>query len=298
MEKMNCCLVSVIITTYGRAGNLIYEAINSVRKQTYKNIEIIIVDDNGVGTEIQKNNEIIFQDESDIMYIANKKNSGAQVSRNVGILASNGKYIACLDDDDIWMPEKIEKQVKLMEEENLALVFCNGYRFYDNDLNKKKIYQYNFISNRDLDFTTELRSDRIGSTSIPLMRRDCLSQTGLFDVNMPARQDYDMWLRFCRYFKVKGINEPLFYYRYHSGSRITKSYEKEIVSYQLLWEKYREDYKRDKVASANMLLTISRTYMKKGNIIKATIYGIRAILCSPRQVVSMIMSYCNKKSQF
>jgi glycosyltransferase involved in cell wall biosynthesis len=295
---MNCCLVSVIITTYGRAGNLIYEAINSVRKQTYKNIEIIIVDDNGVGTEIQKNNEIIFQDESDIMYIANKKNSGAQVSRNVGILASNGKYIACLDDDDIWMPEKIEKQVKLMEEENLALVFCNGYRFYDNDLNKKKIYQYNFISNRDLDFTTELRSDRIGSTSIPLMRRDCLSQTGLFDVNMPARQDYDMWLRFCRYFKVKGINEPLFYYRYHSGSRITKSYEKEIVSYQLLWEKYREDYKRDKVASANMLLTISRTYMKKGNIIKATIYGIRAILCSPRQVVSMIMSYCNKKSQF
>jgi len=295
---MNCCLVSVIITTYGRAENLIYEAINSVRKQTYKNIEIIIVDDNGVGTEIQKNNEIIFRDESDIIYIANKKNSGAQVSRNVGILASNGKYIACLDDDDIWMPDKIEKQVKLMEEENLALVFCNGYRFYNNDLNEKKIYQYNFVDDRDLDFTTELRSDRIGSTSIPLMRRECLSQTGLFDVNMPARQDYDMWLRFCRYFKVKGINEPLFYYRYHSGSRITKSYEKEIVSYQLLWEKYREDYKRDKVASANMLLTISRTYMKKGNIIKAAIYGIRAILCSPRQVVSMIMSYCNKKSQF
>ena len=295
---MNCCLVSVIITTYGRDGILIFEAINSVRRQTYKEIEIIVVDDNGLGTEIQKNNENLFRDEPDIMYIANKKNSGAQVSRNVGILASNGKYIACLDDDDIWMPEKIEKQVKLMEEENLALVFCNGYRFYNNDLNDKKIYQYNFVSDRDLDFTTELRSDCIGSTSIPLMRRECFSQTGLFDVNMPARQDYDMWLRFCRYFKVKGINEPLFYYRYHSGSRITKSYKKEIVSYQLLWKKYRDDYKKDKIASANIMLTISKTYMKKRNIIKAAIYGIRAVLCNPRHVITVVMNYCNKKAQF
>ena len=131
-------LVSVIITTYGRAGNLIFEAINSVRNQTYKNIEIIVVDDNGFGTEIQKSNEKIFRSQNDIRYIANKKNSGAQVSRNVGILASKGQYIACLDDDDIWMPEKIEKQVALMESVNLALVFCNGYRFYNDDLNNNK----------------------------------------------------------------------------------------------------------------------------------------------------------------
>lgn len=291
-------LVSVIITTYGRAGNLIFEAINSVRNQTYKNIEIIVVDDNGFGTEIQKNNEKIFQSENDIRYIANKKNSGAQVSRNVGILASKGQYIACLDDDDIWMPEKIEKQVALMESENLALVFCNGYRFYNDDLSNKKLYQYNFISDRELDFTTELRRDHIGSTSIPLMRKDCISQTGLFDVDMPARQDYEMWLRFCRYFKVKGINEPLFYYRYHSGDRITKSYDKEILSYRLLWKKYREEYKKDRVASANILFTLCRTYMKSGHIAKAALYGIRAFLCSPREVVKTIMNYRNKKAQF
>lgn len=295
---MNGNLVSVIITTYGRTGNLIFEAINSVRNQTYKNIEIIVVDDNGFGTEIQTSNEKIFQNENDIRYIANKKNSGAQVSRNVGILASKGKYIACLDDDDIWMPEKIEKQVALMEEENLALVFCNGYRFYNDDLNDKKLYQYNFISNRDLDFNTELRSDHIGSTSIPLMRKDCISQTGLFDVDMPARQDYEMWLRFCRYFRVKGINEPLFYYRYHSGDRITKSYDKEILSYQLLWKKYREDYKKDRVASANILFTFCRTYMKSGYVVKAFIYGIRAFFSSPREVIKTIVNYRNKKAQF
>lgn len=291
-------LVSVIITTYGRAGDLIFEAINSVRNQTYKYIEIIVVDDNGLGTEIQKNNEKIFRSENGIRYIANKKNSGAQVSRNVGILASKGQYIACLDDDDIWMPEKIEKQVALMESENLALVFCNGYRFYNDDLDNKKLYQYNFISDRELDFTTELRSDHIGSTSIPLMRKDCISQTGLFDVDMPARQDYEMWLRFCRYFKVKGINEPLFYYRYHSGARITKSYDKEILSYQLLWKKYREDYKKDRVASASILFTLCRTYMKSGHAAKAALYGIRAFLSSPKEVVKTIMNYRNKKAQF
>lgn len=132
-------LVSVIITTYGRDNKLIFDAINSVRNQTYKNIEIIVVDDNGIGTEAQKRNQDIFDKEDDINYIANKNNSGAQVSRNVGILASKGEYIACLDDDDIWMPEKIEKQVAMIEKENLGLVFCNGYRFYNNDLKSNKI---------------------------------------------------------------------------------------------------------------------------------------------------------------
>ena len=295
---MNEKMVSVIITTYGRAGNLIYEAINSVRNQTYKNIEIIVVDDNGVGTEHQKMNEEMFFGEKDIKYIPNIKNSGAQVSRNIGILASKGEYIACLDDDDIWMPEKIEKQVALMESENLGLVYCNGYRFYNNDLNNKKLYQYNFISDRELDYFTELRSDRIGSTSIPLMRKDCFAQTGLFDVDMPARQDYEMWLRFCRYFRVKGINEPLFYYRYHEGARITKSQSKEVRSYHLLWKKYKDDYKRDDNARANIFFTLCRTYAKDGNFLNALYYGIKALLSSPKEVASIIKNHHQKKAQF
>lgn len=291
-------LVSVIITTYGRTGTLIFEAINSVRHQTYPNIEILVIDDNGVGTEIQKENEKIFQTEKDIKYIANKKNSGAQVSRNVGILASRGAYIACLDDDDLWMPEKIEKQVALMEKENLGLVFCNGYRFYNNDLNQKKLYQYNFISGKKLDFNTELKSDHIGSTSIPLMRKDCLATTGLFDIDMPARQDYEMWLRFCRYFGVKGIDEPLFYYRYHSGDRITKSYKKEILSYQLLWKKYKEDYNKDRIAKSNIQFTFCRTYFKAKHLMKAVFYGVKACLNSPKTVLKTIRNYNKQKAQF
>lgn len=290
--------VSVIITTYGRAGKLIFEAIESVRKQTYHNIEIIVVDDNGQGTDHQKNNELLFERQGDIKYIANEKNSGAQVSRNVGILASKGEYIACLDDDDLWMPEKIEKQVRLMEKENLALVFCNGYRFYNDNIKDRKLYQFNFISDDLLDFATELRGDHIGSTSIPLMRKRCFSQTGLFDVDMPARQDYEMWLRFCRYYKVKGIDEPLFYYRYHSGDRITKSYEKEIESYKLLLKKYKDDYDKDGFAKANILFAMCRVYLKSGNIVNSVYYIIRAFFNSPQYIINTFLNYRDKKAQF
>ncbi|PWJ36996.1 glycosyltransferase family 2 protein [Fibrobacter succinogenes] len=291
-------MVSVVITTYGRIGTLIFEAINSVRNQTYKNIEIIVVDDNGIGSEFQKLNEELLKRETDIRYLANKKNLGAQASRNLGILASKGEFVACLDDDDLWAPKKIEKQLKLIETEKLDLVYCNGYRFYNDDIEQKKLYQFNFISNECLDFLTELRSDHIGSTSIPLMRKDSLAQTGLFDVNMPARQDYEMWLRFCKHCKVKGINEPLFYYRYHSGNRITKSYSKEIRSYRLLLNKYKDDYRNDSVAKANILFTLCRTYIKSKKLFHALIYGFYSFVCNPAVVIKIIRKFKQNKAQF
>ena len=85
----------------------------------------------------------------------------------------------------------IEKQYYMIEKENLGLVFCNGYRFYNNDLNQTKLYQYNFVSDRKLDFETELRSDHIGSTSIPLMRKTCLAKTGLFDIGESFCLDHE-----------------------------------------------------------------------------------------------------------
>lgn len=291
-------LVSIIITTYKREKEFLCEAIKSAKNQSYPNIEIIIIDDNGKNTELQKKNQALLKNESNIIYIVNEVNSGAQISRNKGILASHGEYIACLDDDDIWIKDKIEKQVKLMEKEKLDLVFCNGYRFYNNDINNRKIYQINFISDRIIDFNTELKNDCIGSTSHPLMRKECFAKTGLFDIDMPARQDYEMWLRFCKYFKVKGINEPLFYYRYHNGDRITKSYKKEIVSYKLLLKKYKKDYSKDIIAKSFILFTLSKSYLKNKNIALFLVYFIKAILSNPKVIFKIILNYYNKKAQF
>ncbi len=295
---MKLDLVSVIITTYGRDITMLSQAIESVKNQTYKNIELIIIDDNGIGTDIQKKNEKFLLSDKSIRYISNIKNSGAQFSRNIGILQATGEYIAFLDDDDIWMPDKIKKQVHLLKTNNLDMVFCNGFRFYDNNLNKRKLYQNYFITNEFITYNMQLQSDKIGSTSHPLIRKDCFARTGLFDLEMPARQDYEMWLRICKYYKVMGINETLFYYRYHEGDRITKSYKKELLSYQLLWKKYKSDYKKDDIARANILFSLAITYFKMKKICKAIFFASRALISNPNTIIKLINNHKNHKAQF
>ena len=142
-------LVSVIIPTYKRKFEL-KRAIDSVLKQTYKNIEIIVIDDNGLGTEWNKNvKEVIesYNDTERIRYIVNKENLGGAETRNVGIDNAKGKYIAFLDDDDEYYPEKISKQVNLLEKTNdkkLSLVYCYT-ESYDENNNKLQEYKNDYV---------------------------------------------------------------------------------------------------------------------------------------------------------
>ncbi len=103
--------VSVIIPTYNRA-NLVSRAIKSVLNQTYQDFEIIVVDDCS-----EDNTEEIVKsfNDSRIRYIKHKKNKGGSAARNTGIKRARGKYIAFLDDDDEWLPSKLEKQIMLFE---------------------------------------------------------------------------------------------------------------------------------------------------------------------------------------
>ena len=117
-------LVSIIIPTYKRNEKL-KKAIESILKQTYQNIEIIVVDDNNPNTEYRKKNEILMQSyikNSKVKYIKHEKNKNGAAARNTGINAANGKYIGFLDDDDEFLPTKIEKQVDVLEKkENITV---------------------------------------------------------------------------------------------------------------------------------------------------------------------------------
>ena len=127
-------LVSTVITTYKREPDIVHRAIKSVLNQSYKNIEIIIIDDNPTIGEFS--NEI-----------KNHGNKGAQISRNNGIANAKGEFIAFLDDDDTWEKEKIEKQIKCFKD-NIGIVFCNGYIVDENyEPPKKTIYNKIFKQN-------------------------------------------------------------------------------------------------------------------------------------------------------
>jgi len=114
-------LVSVIIATYNRA-HLIPQSIESVLSQTFKDYEIIVVDDGSSDNtkELLKNR----YGES-IIYIGKEKNEGLSAARNIGVKAAKGKYLAILDDEDIWLPEKLEMQIRLMQKNpSLGVVYC------------------------------------------------------------------------------------------------------------------------------------------------------------------------------
>ncbi|MCM1295738.1 MAG: glycosyltransferase family 2 protein [Muribaculaceae bacterium] len=110
-------LVSIIIPTYSRPKNLC-RAIDSVLSQTYSPIEIIVVDDNGLGTEYQVKTETLLRNyisNAKIKYLTHETNNNGSAARNTGVKASNGYYIGLMDDDDEFAPNKIEAQVKALE---------------------------------------------------------------------------------------------------------------------------------------------------------------------------------------
>lgn len=227
-------LVSVVIPTYKRQLEL-KRAIDSVLKQTYKNIEIIVIDDNGLGTEWNKKIESViksYNDKENIRYIVNKKNLGGAETRNVGIENANGMYIAFLDDDDEYYPDKISKQVELFEEsydEKLALVYCYT-ESYDENNTKLQEYKKDYVGN----CLFESMCDCIAATSQWLCKKEYLKKVGGF-TDVPSKQDSTVIIKLLdKGFTVNRVPEILLRYNEHSNNRISNGGLKNIEGEKLL----------------------------------------------------------------
>jgi teichuronic acid biosynthesis glycosyltransferase TuaG len=220
-------LVSIIMPTYN-CGNFIGGSLDSVISQTYKNWEIIIVDDCSTDdTEgVVKKYSLI---DDRIKYYKLKKNSGAAVARNKAVDIANGTYIGFLDSDDLWFPEKLKKQISFMEQ-NKCSFSCTSYtKINENgdDLNHtvkaKKKSNYNDILKRCPGNSTVIyNASVLGKFKIPDIRK---------------RNDYVMWLQVIKKAAfLYGIEEPLGSYRIREGSLSVKKVN--LVKYQ--WKVYRE----------------------------------------------------------
>ncbi len=292
---MNEKLVSVVITTYKREQKYVKEALNSVLNQTYQNIEVILVDDNGMGSEYGEALKRLCCENQKVTYLQNEKNSGAQFSRNQGIMKSKGEYVAFLDDDDIWSETKIEKQMKLFTDDSIGMVFCDGYSFEDGDMNKLGTFREVSIFDRPISHEMELFNDYIGSTSQVLIKKECFSKVGIFDCDMPARQDYEMWLRISRHYLIVGVPEPLLFYRVHAGERISKNLKKCFDSYILLLDKYKKDYKKNKYAKSKLILRLFTTSIEMKSTKNTIKYFMYAFVTSPKCVIDVIRRKISKK---
>lgn len=273
--------ISIVITTFHREIQILKYAVKSVLEQTYENIEIIIVDDNGMGTKQQLSNQAYFLGKEKICYIANRINMGAQISRNLGILYASGRYVAFLDDDDWWEKSKLKKQMGCFTGD-IALVFCNGY-LVDENGKMGGLYRNNdTYYDQNIDFSMMLMDDCVGSTSQAIIRKDVFATVGLFDVEILARQDYEMWIRISKCYKLYGINEPLFYHRIHNGEQISKNSNKVISGYKRILKKYSDEFKENKYSKARMNLRVAFVAFKSKQYNIGIIYSLKALFISPK----------------
>lgn len=243
-------LITVIIPTYNRE-NTIEKSLRSVLNQTYKNLEVIVVDD---GSTDQTN--VIVQRQNDPrVRLISQKNQGACVARNTGIEAANGTFIAFQDSDDEWIADKLEKQMKIFDREAGAdVVFCNAMKYTIQNTNSA----VKLVSDRRTGYVTrdDLQKRSLVSTQTMLMRAVCLKDIR-FDPEMPRLQDFDLVYRLCENYAFFYLDEPLVNMYVQSDS-ISNDPEKSIIARRRMIEKYPYVMKRNAEAHIDMLSMIVR----------------------------------------
>jgi glycosyltransferase involved in cell wall biosynthesis len=202
-------LVSVIIPAYNAEAYILH-TLNSVLSQTYKNIEVIVVDDGSCDGTVQIVETIIQRD--DRVILLRQPNSGVAVARNLAIEKSRGEYIAPIDADDIWYPQKIEKQVHCMlhAEPSTGLVY--GWSVH---IDKRGLLTggYNTFNIEGDVFHALIMCNFIGNGSVPLIRRVCYDRVGWYNTQVEPCEDYDLQLRIAEFYTYRVVKEFLVGYR-------------------------------------------------------------------------------------
>lgn len=275
--------VSVIIPSYNRA-DLITETVNSVLAQTYKDFELIIVDDGSTDATLT-----VLKTYGDAIHYIKKENGGQGSARNVGIKAASGEYIAFLDSDDLWHSQKLEKQMEIFKFSNTNWVYCD-MEMFDSDT-KRSLGLYNHIVYKPHEgFVGRalLMGDFIGSPT-PIIRKNVFEHVGYFDESeiLRCREDWEMWLRIAAHYPVKYIRESLSKYRVHSSNstlcesilQVNKS-EETVIERAIVFAPRIYGPLRNR-AIAKLKIRAGRSLMSQCEIIEARKFFTNAILCCP-----------------
>lgn len=238
-------LISVIITTYKR-GDKLENAIKSVINQTYNNIEIIVVDDNSEFIYERKKTESIIKRYDSVKLIKNKKNLGGSLSRNVGIDASKGEIISFLDDDDVYLPTRIEEMYNCYVENkhrNIGLIYCHCDRVNDN----MEILGHDKSCYKGLPIYNQMLNC-IAPTSLWLASKKALIAVGKFE-DAPCKQDSIVILKLLvSGYEIFPIEKSLVLYYVHNGSGISgtkKSNIAGLINYREWCRKYYHKLEND-----------------------------------------------------
>jgi glycosyltransferase involved in cell wall biosynthesis len=205
--------VTVLIPAYNRA-NLIIESLESVFAQTYRDFEIIVVDDGSTDNTAEVLHPL---EEQGLLRYIYQKNAGEAAARNKGLLEARGRYIAFLDSDDLFEPEKLELQTEYLQNHPEVGLVHSGYIKFDNAGNNLGYRDASWFSGSIypkilLYWTTLMAVDAV------LIPRSVLENVGLFNENLRTGPDLDLWRRIARRYPFGFINKSLARVRVHEGN--------------------------------------------------------------------------------
>lgn len=256
--------VSVIIPVFNRE-NLIRRSIQSVLNQTYKNLELLIIDDASTDNTSEK----IAQIKDDrLKYFRNERNCGPSKSRNRGIQLSSGELIAFQDSDDEWYTDKLEKQVGALKEctEDFAAVYC-GMEFFDLNSGKKigdDIREFDFTQN----FLTGQHLLTPANVTV-LIKKSVLDEVGAFDERLYAAEDTELAMRVSKNHKYKFVSEPLVKVN-RNHNQLTGNAKNYTLAKEIIYEKHRNYLSRQILFE--LCKQIANYYIIKNDYTKAKIY--------------------------
>jgi len=233
--------VTAVVTTYKRP-ELAKRAIRSVLAQAYQPLEIILVED---GTDSGIRAWLSEQGLNQVRYLIHDQNKGLAAARNTGLRNARGKYVAYLDDDDEWLPDKLARQVDLAEREkgkgSVAVVYC-GAQIVGSDGQLLR------------EARPRLRGDirkeiaKKGLYTIPsscLFRRAALMQVDGFDENLVSHIDHDIWLQLAEQgYAAEYVDECIVQVHEHRGSRMTTDIQARLLATKAFFEKWQPEFER------------------------------------------------------
>ena len=277
-------LVSIILPTYNTDELFLRQAVDSVVAQTYDNWELLIIDDS---TTSPVENIINSYSDQRIKYFRNPQNLGMANSRNRGLDLAQGEFIALLDHDDIWMPEKLSEQLKVMQQYNCNMVYSSVTYLGSDKENSPDIHNIDFIS--------LLKGHSIISCSCVMLRTTLVREFNLkFSPQAVPADDYAMWMTIALYGEnIECTDQYLVRYRIHnnnvSGTPLAcyPSYEwiyKDITSRLLKTRKpwwYKLKCIITILRSRSWVLRQLANYDKKARFKTKLLYTLKAIILNP-----------------
>lgn len=252
--------VSVIVTCYNY-GHYLAGCLDSILAQTFEDFEVIVVDDGSTDDTPHQIQPYLSRDDR-IQYIRTT-NEGQASAKNTGIRNACGEFVAFLDADDLWHPEKLKKQLVLFEDSSIGVVFSR-MEFIDEE--GRAIVSpepSGYLTPQYGGVTDHLLFDNFVPFSSSMVRRECLENYGGFDESLAMGIDWDLWLRFSLHCQFAYVDEPLLRYRVGHAGQMSKKLEVRQKCSDLIFKRFVDDNK-ERLSPDIVKKAISYTHCSRG----------------------------------